>query len=134
MNVVRPPGVRMVAPGVGAWLDRGEAVAALRIGDAAAGAGEVRVEWCRMLVDHVHVAAGGVRLPDLYQRVRDGTAVLVKNTAGDHDTLADWLADVALGQVGVVGQHALMTIDRAGQLGERVRQNDERLLRRAQAR
>ena len=37
----RPPGVAVVAPRVGAGLDRGEAVAAVGVGEAAADAGEV---------------------------------------------------------------------------------------------
>ena len=69
VDVRRPPGVLVVPPRVGAGLDRDEAVAALVVGEAAAGAGEVRVERRRVLVDLVPVAAGGVRLPDLDERV-----------------------------------------------------------------
>ena len=70
VDVRRSPGVLVVAPRVGAGLDRDEAVAALVVGEAAAGAGEVRVERRRVLVDLVRVAAGRVRLPDLDERVR----------------------------------------------------------------
>ena len=60
----------VVPPRIGAGLDGDEAVAALGIGDGASGAGEIRVERGRVLVDDVDVAPGGVRLPDLDQRVR----------------------------------------------------------------
>ena len=52
-----------------------------------------------MPVDLVAVAAGGVGLPDLDQRPRDGAAVAVEEPAGDHDPLAQRLAGVLAGQV-----------------------------------
>ena len=91
----------VVPPRVGAGLDRDEAVAAVRPGQCPACAGEVRVERRGMPVAVVRVAAGRVRLPDLEQRVRDGTPVVVEHAARDDDPLAEWLAPVALGQVGV---------------------------------
>ena len=128
----RPPGIVVVAPGIGAGLDRDEAVAALGVGDArgpapvkfgSSGAGC----WSR----DVDVAAGGVGLPDLDQRVRHRPAVLVEHAAGDDDALAERLAGMLAGQVGVARPHALVAVDRAGQLRQRVRQDDQRLLRRA---
>ena len=71
VDVRRPPRVRVVAPRIRARLDRDEAVAAVVVGQAAAGAGEVRVERRRVLVDVVVVAAGRVRLPDLDERAAD---------------------------------------------------------------
>ena len=91
----------MVAPWVRAGLDRDEAVAALVVGEAAAGAGEVRVERRGVLVDLVPVAAGRVRLPDLDQRVAHRPAVLVEHAAGDDDPLAERLALVLARQVAV---------------------------------
>ena len=48
-----PPGVVVVAPGIGAGADGDEAVAALVVGQGAAAAGEVRVERRVVLVDRV---------------------------------------------------------------------------------
>ena len=52
-----------------------------------------------MLVDLVAVAAAGVRLPDLDERVADRPAVLVEHAAGDDDPLAERLALVLPRQV-----------------------------------
>ena len=95
----RAPGVQVVLPRVGAGLDGGEAVGAVGAGDAAADAGEVGVQRCRVLVPLVDVAAGGVRLPDLHQLAGDGTAVAVEHPAGDDDAFAQRLAVVLDGQV-----------------------------------
>ena len=54
-----------------------------------------------MLVALVDVAAGGVGLPDLDQRVRHRPAVAVEHAAGDDDALAQRLAVVLAGEVGV---------------------------------
>ena len=51
----------------------------------------------------VLVAAGRVGLPDLDQGVRDRPAVAVEHPAGHDDPLADGLARVLGGQVGVGG-------------------------------
>ena len=87
VDVRRPPGVRMVPPRVGAGLDCDESVAPsasvrqrpppLKFGSSGAGA-----------VDVVAVAAGGVGLPDLDERVAHRTAVLLDHPAADDDPLA----------------------------------------------
>ena len=88
-------------PGVGAGLDRGEPVGAVVVGQAAADAGEVRVERRRVLVALVDVATAGVGLPDLDQLAPHRPAVAVQHPAGDHHPLADRLAAVLDGQVGL---------------------------------
>ena len=57
VDVRGPPGVVVVAPRVGARLDGDEPVAAVVVGEAAAGAGEVGVERRGVLVAQVGVAA-----------------------------------------------------------------------------
>jgi hypothetical protein len=71
VNVVRPPGIVVIAPRIRAGLDGQEAVAAGFVGRAAAAAEEIRVERSLVLVGLVDVAAGRIRLPDLDQRVAD---------------------------------------------------------------
>ena len=95
----RPPRVEVVLPRVGAGLDRGEAVGAVGAGDAAADAGEVRVERRRVLVALVDVAAGGVGLPDLHELAAHRAAVAVEHPPGDDDALAERLAVVLDGEV-----------------------------------
>ena len=60
----------------------------LCVGDAAADAGEVRVQRRGVLVDHVAVAAGGVALPDLDQRVGHGATAALAHATVDDDALA----------------------------------------------
>ena len=106
VDVRRPPGVGVVPPRVGAGLDRDEPVPALGVGEAAAGAGEVRVERRRVLVALVEVAAGGVRLPDLDQRVAAPAGRPSSTRPRDDDALAQRLAVVLAGEVGVGLGHA----------------------------
>src|SRR5437773_2146742 len=101
----RPPGVAMVLPGVGAWLDRDEAVAALGIGQATPSPGEVRVQRCRVLVVLVEVTSGRVGLPDLDDRVAHRPPVAVQHPTGDDDPLSDGLAGMLPGKVmGEIGE------------------------------
>ena len=87
--------------GYGPGLDRGEPVGAVGVGEAAADAGEVRVDRGRVLVALVDVAAAGVGLPDLDELVPHRPAVAVEDPAGDDHPLADRLAAVLDGQVGL---------------------------------
>ena len=117
-----PPGVEVVLPRVGAGLDGGEAVGAVRAGDAAAHAGEVGVQRRRVLVALVDVAAGGVGLPDFHELAGHGAAVAVEHAAGDDDAFALRLAVVLDGQVRLQGVHVLVAERRGMQLdGLRVR-------------
>jgi hypothetical protein len=113
-----PPGVQVVAPWVGARLDRDEPVAALAVGQAPAGAVEVGVERGVVVVDAVVVAAGRVGLPDLQERVRDRPPVGIEDPAGEDDPLAERGGAVAAGQVRVRGGDPLGAEQRAGDLGE----------------
>src|SRR6202043_3980486 len=94
MDVVRPPGIVMVAPGIGAGLDRLEAIVPLGIAEHPADAAEMRVERRVVLVALVVIAPGRVGLPDLDHRVGDALSVLVEDRAGDDDALAHRLVPV----------------------------------------
>ncbi len=65
-----------------------EPVPAVVVGQAAPGAGEVRVERRVVGVDLVPVAAGGVGLPDLDQLPAQRLAVAPEDAAADDDPLA----------------------------------------------
>ena len=63
-----------------------------------------------MLVDVVHVAAAGVGLPDFDQRVGHRPPVLVDHVAVHDDALAQRLARVLLGEVGVALLHRVVAV------------------------
>ena len=133
VDVRRPPGVVMVAPRVRSRLDRREAVASIVVGDRATRAGEVRVERGGPAVPAVLVASGGVRLPDLDERAAQGLPLGVEHAAAERDSLADRLAGVLAREVVVeLAEDALATELWTGDLGDRLRHEDERLLRVAQ--
>ena len=133
VDVRGAPGVVVVAPRVRPGLDREEAVATLVVGQAAPGAGEVGVQRRRPVVDDVLVAPAGVGLPDLDQRVAQRLALGVEHPAGDDDPLADRLALVLGRQVGVLRRdRQRLAQRRAGDLRDRVRKVDQRLLGMAQ--
>src|SRR6516164_3421286 len=88
MNVVRPPGVVMIAPGIGAWLDRGEPIPALVIGVDPAFAAKIRIDGRVVLISRVLVTAGGVSLPDFDNRIRYRPAALIGDAAVHDDALA----------------------------------------------
>ena len=96
-------------------------VGAFGIGLRAAGAGEIRIKRRGMLIDDVDVAAAGIGLPHLDQRIRHAAAVFVEHVAVDDDALAERLALVLGGEIMVVLAHRLVAIDRPGQFRQRLR-------------
>ena len=112
VDVRRPPGVVVVAPRVRARLDGRERVAAVVVGEAAADADEVRVERRRVLVALVDVAPGRVGLPDLDELVAYRPAVAVEDAPGHLHPLADRLAAVLDGQVGLERPDVALAEDR----------------------
>src|SRR6185295_8021180 len=131
MDVRRAPGVEVVAPRVFAGPDGDETIAALGVGNRAAGAREIRIERRVVLVGAMRVAAGGVRLPDLDQGVGHGAAVLVEHAAGDDDALADRIALVLARQIAVRWLDVAMAENRPGDLRECLRRQNQRLSRAA---
>ena len=126
----------MVAPRIRAGLDRDEAVAAVGAGEAAPGAGEVRVERRRMLVDLVPVAARR-RSPARPRRARCaiGRPSSSSTRPRDDDPLAERLA-VVLPASGRRRARSIASSPKTGPVErvELLRQRDERPLRRAQPR
>ena len=91
----------MIAPRICARLDRDEAVAALVVGEAPAGAGEVGVERRGVIVPRVDIATGGVRLPDLDQGAAHRPSVGVGDPAAQDYPLAQRLTRMLPRQVGI---------------------------------
>src|SRR5260370_16843988 len=105
MDLRRAPGVLVSAPRISAGFDGYEPVPPLPIGQAAAGAGEVRVERRWVVVHRVHVSPGGVGLPHLDQCVTHRLAVAVDDAAADDDPFAERLAIMLPRQAGVPCEH-----------------------------
>jgi hypothetical protein len=80
----------------------------------------------------VPVAAAGIRLPDLDQGVGQSDTGGVQHPAFDDDALADWLTVVLGGQVMVGRAHPAFTKERAGDLGQSLRKDLQRLFGVAQ--
>ena len=89
VDVRGTPRVTVVAPRIGARLDRGEPVRAVSAGQAATEAREVRVDRRVVLLRLVDVTAGRVGLPDLDELARDRSSVTIDDAAADGDPLAD---------------------------------------------
>src|ERR1700727_1306299 len=115
MNMRRAPGVVMVAPWIGAGLDRDEPVIAIGIGSRAASTSEIRIERRRVLVNDVDVTAAGIGLPDFQQRIGHRAAVFVPYMAVDDDAFAQWLAGMLDGEVVIVLAHRLVAVNWPGQ-------------------
>ena len=131
VDVRRPPRVRVIPPRVCAGLDRREAVPALAVGEAAAGAGEVRIEWCRMPVDLMAVAPGCVGLPHLDERASQRASVLVDDASVDEDALAERLPLVLAREVVVRRREDVLAEDGPVEAMELLGERRERPLRRA---
>ncbi len=131
VDVRGPPGVGVVPPRVRAGLDRRERVAAVRVGQRAPDPDEAGVERSRPLVAEVAVAARGVGLPDLQQRVRHRPAAAVADLPEHDDPLPDRLHCGLSGEVCVAVGHPAVAEQRAGDLGQPLRQVHQGQARRA---
>src|SRR6266404_9677596 len=89
MDMVRPPGIVVIAPGIGARLDRSEPIPAVIIGVDAALAAKIRIERRVVLVARVLIAAGSIGLPDLDNGLGYRPAILVGDPAVHDDALAE---------------------------------------------
>src|ERR1700687_1400742 len=97
MDVGGAPGVLVVAPWVSAGFDGDEPVPPVPVGQATAGAGEVRVERRTVGVLGIHISAGGMGLPHLHQRVTHRVSVAVDDATADDDPLAERLSFMLAG-------------------------------------
>ncbi len=84
----RPPRVRMIEPRIGAGLDREITIFTLLIGHAASRADEIRIQRRIMLVDGMMITAGGVRLPNLDERIWHWPSPFLQHASDDNDPLA----------------------------------------------
>src|ERR1700719_5050180 len=128
MEMVRPPGIVVIAPRIGAGLDRGEPIPPLIVGKDSALAAEVRIDRRVMLVRRVLIAAGGIGLPDLDYRARDRPAILVGDAALHDDALAERRFPIDDRQIGD-RREMRGAEERPGGLGNRVGQPHQAFLR-----
>src|SRR6266487_5278408 len=92
MNVSRPPGIRMVFPGIRTRANRQETIDTFFIRQTAAYSKKVRVERSWPLIPFVEIAASGIGLPDLQERIRHSLPALIKHPAGHNNALTNCLA------------------------------------------
>src|SRR4249920_2017624 len=121
MNMCGTPCVVMVAPWVGAWANRNEAVTSIAVGQRPSAAAEIRIEGRVPAVTLVRVATGRVGLPDLDERRGHRPAALVQHTPLHDDSLTERFASVLPREVVVEGADRAMSKNRARELGEGVR-------------
>ena len=126
MNVRRPPGVVVIAPGVFTRPNSNEFVSPFGVRARMPAACEIGIEGSVVLIGCVKIAAGGVGLPNLDQCMRNGTIVLIKNFAGNDDVLPDRLAAVLVGQIETAGLQEVATKRRAANFGDGVWKANER--------
>jgi hypothetical protein len=99
MDVCGTPRVVVVAPWIRTRLDRREAIATSLSVSTPAETREVRVEWSRPSVGRMPIASGGVRLPDLDERVGHGASVTVEHATAHDDVLPEGFSVLADRQV-----------------------------------
>ena len=129
MDVRRTPRVGVIAPRIRARLNGNELVPAILVGERTTGTGEIGIEGRVPTVDLVPIAAGGIRLPDLDQRVANRSSIFIEHTTRHHHPLAHWRRPVLRGQIMIEWTDAVVTIHRTTELGQRLRNDNERLLR-----
>src|SRR5579859_1950731 len=125
MNVGRPPRVGMIFPGISARLYGNKFVKTIRVSKSASGAGEVGIEGRWVVVFDVQVAPGGIGLPDFNQSVRQRVTIIIEHAPADDDALAQRFSRMLAGQIAVAFAEIGMSINRAGHLADRVRQENQ---------
>ena len=135
VDVRRPPGVVVVAPRVGAGLDRHELVAAQAVGDHAAQPVEVRVQRRRATCRR-RAGSGRRRWPARPRPARRAPGGRRCRAPARRRGSAGPRASPPLRRVrsASAGRDPVLAEHRAGDLGEPVRQVDRRAQRRAQRR
>ena len=127
MDVGGSPCVGMVAPRISARFDRDEFVIACGIGFCATGSGEIRIERRGVLIDNMNVTAARIGLPDFEQRMRHASPVFIANMAVHNNAFAEGFTLVLDREIVIALAHGLLTVNRPGQLGQRVRHHNQGL-------
>ena len=129
----RPPRVDIVHPWIGTGFDRAEKVIAMLIRDRAPATAEIGVERAKIDILFVPIAARGIGLPNLDQRLGHRARVFVQNPAVQNDPLAHRIAAMVkiLDQVMVQSAQIVVAKGRARDLGQALLHGQKRLLGRA---
>src|SRR6266545_7782703 len=87
MNMRRAPCIGVIEPRIGAGLYREISIFTLLIGYTTSRAGEIRIQRRIMLVYGMMITPGGVRLPNLDERIWHGPFRFVQHASDDNDPL-----------------------------------------------
>src|SRR5215469_844400 len=112
MDMRWPPGIVMIAPGIGSGTNRNVTVTSLLVADDAADTREVGIERRRPIVPGMDVPASCVGLPNLNHRVGYRPFILIKHAPSDDDALAQGLTLVLPGHVGHRTAHQILPAGR----------------------
>jgi hypothetical protein len=104
----------VIAPGIGARLDAEKLIATFLVRQTAARSQEIRIDGRVMLIHNMNVAACGVGLPHLDQRIRDRLTPIIQNPTGHDEALPQRfaVAPPIAGQIVIERTDILMTVDR----------------------
>lgn len=116
----RAPVADLITPRIGAWLNGAEAVIAVFIRQYPAAAAEIGVDGRQILILFMSIAAAGVGLPHLDQRVFHRAAEAVAHVAVDNNTLANRQTFFGVIKDQVIIQRAEIVVAeyRAGNFGQ----------------
>src|SRR5882672_11387758 len=114
MNVRRTPRVLVIEPGIRARLNSHEAIAAIFVGECASSSAEVRVEWRRVLVAMMLVAASSIGLPYFDESVGHRVAAIIQHAAGHDDAFAERIACVLPREIVIGFSNGRVSVDGAG--------------------
>src|ERR1035438_3833640 len=131
MNMRRTPRIVMILPRVRAGFNGDETINAILIRHSAACSGEVGIERRWMIVLRVPVTASRVSLPNLDQRVGNGTAVVIQYPASDDDALALRLSCMLAREIMIGLANRARAKNGPAGFRERVRQENQRFRRRS---
>lgn len=99
MDVRRAPRIVVISPRVTAWLYRHEPITAVLIRQRVATTCKARIQRSIVLIAGMQVPPGSVRLPEFYQRVRDGSRIFIEYAAAHDDPLSQRLSFMLAGEI-----------------------------------
>jgi hypothetical protein len=134
VDVRRAPCIVVITPRIGARFNGHKTVESVVVGQSSSRAGEVRIERGGVVVFRVRVSSRRIRLPNLDQAVRHGVAIPIHYSPAHNDALPQRFPRLLNRKVSIIWMNVGIAKDRACDLRQSVRQEDQRLRWRPQSR